>query len=115
MDQTLATQLGAAGVSVGIMCVGMRWLAGLYKDTQNELRDQSKACQARETALALRISTLEDRHANEQQQTIIAATDALKTTATALADNARAMERASRALEIMAEESGVHRANRNKQ
>jgi hypothetical protein len=103
VDLTSLTQYGAAGVTVGIVLVGMRALWTLYLDTRKELRASASACAERETKLVERLQALEDNRHVDLVSVVNAAMESMRITAEALRQN-------SGAFRIMAEESGMHRS-----
>jgi hypothetical protein len=113
MDPSLFTHLGVSGITLGLMYFGMKWLAAQYAATQHQLNEQSKACQAREEKLQNRIQSLEDARNTESINVIVAATDALRSSAEATQSCAEALKANARAFELLTEESGEHRAHRN--
>jgi hypothetical protein len=109
VEPTVLVQLGAGAATVAVLLGGMKWLSTQYVAMQARLDENAKACQQREAALMQRIQTLEDSRNTEAVHVIVAATEALKSSAAATQSCADALQANARAFERLTEESGQHR------
>jgi len=108
MDQTLITQLGAAGVCVLILILGIRWLVSEFKDVRVRMDQKTDAmqsrCDAERAALSAEIAKVRDAHAADQREVLRAAS-------TALAENAKSFGKLVEMHERR-EGSGLHEVRR---
>jgi hypothetical protein len=108
MDQTIVTQLGAAGICVVLLILGIRWLVSEFKDVRVRMDQKTDAMQSRcddeRKALSGEIAKVRDAHAADQR-------DLLRACSTALAENAKSF---GKLVEIheRREGSGLHEVRR---